>query len=139
MRAAVLILTLATPFLTAGCIIGVGPLAFSAGAGGHYRGSPPPHAPAHGYRHHHPADGMELAFDSELGAYVVIDLPLHYYRNGLYLRFDEGRWLASAHLDGPWKVYSQSELPPGLRAKHRTKIGRGNAKRSPPLPARGAP
>ena len=81
---------------------------------------------------------MELAFDSELGAYVVIELALHYYRNGLYLRFDQGRWLASAHLDGPWKVYSQSELPPGLQAKHRTKARRGNGKRSPPVPARRA-
>ncbi len=49
-----------------GCIISLGPFAVSPGAGGH-RGNPPPHAPAHGYRHYHPADGMELVFDSELG------------------------------------------------------------------------
>ena len=139
MRAAVLIATLATAFLTAGCIISLGPVAYSTGSGGHYRGTPPPQSPAHGYRHHHPADGMELVFDSELGAYVAVDLPLHYYRDGVYLRFDDGRWFASTHLDGPWNAYSASELPPGLRAKYGAKVRRGNGKRKAAVPARGAP
>ena len=81
---------------------------------------------------------MELAFDSELGAYLVVDLPLHYYRDGLYLRFEDGHWFASTHLDGPWNLHSESELPPGLRAKHGTKVRRGNGKRKAAVPVRGA-
>ena len=32
---------------------------------------PPPHAPAHGYRHKHP-DGVELVYKSNIGGYAVV-------------------------------------------------------------------
>ena len=98
----------------------------SPGAGG-TRGSPPPHAPAHGYRHHHPEDGMELRFDAELGVYVVVDLPLHYYLDGQYLRWDQDRWFGSTHLDGPWEIHPLTRLPPGLRIQH----GHGGPRKGP--------
>ena len=63
------------------------------GRGGH---GPPPHAPAHGYRrkqqqaYHHQGGDAKLAFDSDLGVYVVLDLPHHYYFDGVYLRIEDG-------------------------------------------------
>lgn len=119
MRGLAPIAAVAMAFLTTGCIVSIGPLAFGAG-GAQRRGSPPPPAPAHGYRDHHPADGTELVYDAELGVYVAPDLPHHYYRDGWYLRFDRGSWFASTHLDGPWQPRSESALPAGLRTKHRT-------------------
>ncbi len=101
---------------THACIFSLGPIAMSPGAGGKH-GAPAPHAPAHGYRHHHPADGMELRFDAELGVYTVVDLPRHYYLDGQYLRWSGGRWSASTHLDGPWKTRAAKRVPPGLQKK----------------------
>lgn len=103
-----------------------------ASHGDHGHG-PPPHAPAHGYRrkHHAPEGDVELAFDSELGVYVVIGLPSHYFWDGLYLRVEDGRWYTSARLDGGWEACSRSSLPPGLAkktAKGRGRRGRGPAK-----------
>lgn len=74
---------------------------------------PPPHAPAHGYRHHH--QGATLAFDSKLGVYVVVGYPGHYYSEGRFLRVRAGTWQVSASLGGPWNSYSPASLPPGLR------------------------
>jgi hypothetical protein len=94
---------------------------------------PPPHAPAHGHRHHH-HHGVELAFDSALGAYVVVGHPGYFYSDGFFLRLDGGLWQASVALKGPWRVRSLKSVPPGLRAKGHTKRhkhpdrGRGPAK-----------
>jgi hypothetical protein len=81
---------------------------------------PPPHAPAHGERrkHRHADDGWELVFDSNLGVYVVVDLPDYYYWDGYYLRIEDGRWQASTRVDGEWQPRSEDSLPPGLRKKH---------------------
>ena len=46
---------------------------------------PPPHAPAHGYRHKH-QHGVELVYSSELGVYVVVGFPNHYFSEGHYFR-----------------------------------------------------
>ena len=88
------------------------------------RHGPPPHAPAHGHRrkhqdayHHHGGDA-EFVFDSNLGVYVVLDLPHHYYFDGVYLRIEDGNWYASAQLDGEWRPRAGSSLPPGLLKKH---------------------
>lgn len=96
------------------CIFSVGPIAMSPGTGAKH-GTLPPHAPAHGYRHPHPADGMQLRYDAALGLYGVVDLPRHYYRNGQYLRWSDGQSFASTHLDGPWGAYAAERVPPGLR------------------------
>lgn len=85
----------------------------------HHGHGPPPHAPAHGYRHkHHGHGGVELSFDSDLGVYVVVDLPDHYFWDGYYLRIEDGRWYASTELGGRWSPRSLRSLPPGLRKKH---------------------
>jgi hypothetical protein len=83
---------------------------------------PPPHAPAHGYRHHH--QGATLTFDSQLGVYLVLDHPDHFYFDGRFLRVHRGSWQVSASLGGPWTPYPSASLPPGLRKSHPSK-GKG--------------
>ncbi len=89
---------------------------------------PPPHAPAHGYRHksHH---GVDLEFDTGLGVYVAIELPGTYFFDGLYFRWSEGVWEAASHFQGPWRVAKQKEVPPGLRkSKAKKHPGKGSGK-----------
>ncbi|MBW2269232.1 MAG: hypothetical protein JRH16_11695 [Deltaproteobacteria bacterium] len=71
---------------------------------------------------------MELSFDSELGVYVVIDVPNYYYWNGYYLRIEDGSWYASTELEGQWKLRPSDSLPPGLRKKQ---AKHGMAKKNP--------
>ena len=81
----------ATLWLLASGCTGIDSLTIGAGGHPHARGrghGPPPHAPAHGYRHKAQRHGAELEFDSGLGVYVVVGVPLHYYLDGLYLRLD---------------------------------------------------
>ncbi len=97
-----------------------------AGSGRRHRAKhgPPPHAPAHGYRHKH--QGVELVYDSGHGVYVVIDLPSHYYFKGRYYRRGEVQWEAGVNIDGPWEFVSEDAMPKGLRAK-----GKGKSKERP--------
>lgn len=83
---------------------------------------PPPHAPAHGYRHKH-QDGHELEYDSKIGAYIVVNVPDTYFGNDLYLRMSsDGTWMVSATLEGGWRVALTSEIPPKMRYhKHKKK------------------
>lgn len=83
---------------------------------GHHRHGPPPHAPAHGYRHKH-GDGSRLRFDSRLGVYVVLGHDDTWFVDDLYVRWSGGRWMASMHLDGGWTEYSADKLPKTLRGK----------------------
>jgi hypothetical protein len=76
---------------------------------------PPPHAPAHGYRHKH--GHAELHFDSGLGLYIVLGHPEHYYHQGYYYHHRERTWYLSRELRGPWYLIQDRELPPGLRKK----------------------
>jgi hypothetical protein len=87
----------------------------TVGIGSGRKNGPPPHAPAHGYRHKH--HGIEIIFDSEWGIYVVVGFPGHYYYKGHYYRFHEAHWEMGIHIDGPWKAVSVKSLPPGLRNK----------------------
>ena len=100
------------------------------GATGKQGHGPPPHAPAHGYRHKH-QDGVELVFDSGRGVYVVVDIPNHYYIDGRYYRLRADQWQVSAHFDGPWGVVAEVSLPVGLKTnssgKHKTKKHRGRS------------
>ena len=86
---------------------------------------PPPHAPAHGYRHKH--QGVELAYDSGLGVYVAVELPNHFYLKGHYYRHRETHWEIGVHVDGPWEVVAEESLPKGLRGKK----GKGKPKGRP--------
>lgn len=99
---------------------------------------PPPHAPAHGYRHKHRHQGenLEFVFDSDLGIYVVIGVPDRYYWNGYYLRIDGDQWYASVNLDSGWEPRSDDSLPPGIRKhKKRQKVKSRKSKKS--IPAKG--
>jgi hypothetical protein len=71
---------------------------------------PPPHAPAHGYRHKHKG-GVEMVYDSKLQVYVVKGKSKHYYCDGKYYRRERAGWKVSVDIDGPWRVTVESRLP----------------------------
>jgi hypothetical protein len=100
-----------------------------------HRPGPPPHAPAHGYRHtHRRSDGqrLDLVFDSGLGVYVVVGIPGRYYSDGYYLRLDGDQWYASADLDSGWERKGESDLPPGLQKKRQKAKKSGKHQKSHP-------
>ena len=100
-----------------------------------YVQGPPPHAPAHGYRHKH--QGVELVYDSGLGVYVVVELADHFYFKGHYYRHGETQWEIGVHVGGPWKVIAEKSLPKGLRGRQKGKV-KGKPKGPPPhAPAHG--
>jgi hypothetical protein len=96
------------------------------GWGGKPKSGPPPHAPAHGYRHKY--QDLDLVYDSGRGVYVVVGLASHYYCGGYFYRFQSEAWQVSANVGGPWKPARQESLPPGLRAKEKAK---GKSKEPP--------
>ena len=77
---------------------------------------PPPHAPAHGYRHKH-RDGVELIYKSNIGVYVVVGYTEHYFHKDRYYRMNNGSWEVSRHISKGWSCVSGKKLPPGLRKK----------------------
>jgi len=81
---------------------------------------PPPHAPAHGYRHKH-SDGVILVYDSGIGVYLVNGHTSVYFYEGSYYRLHSGVWETSAHIDGKWRNTSHKNLPPGLQDKQLSK------------------
>lgn len=81
---------------------------------------PPPHAPAHGYRHKH-QHGVEMVFDTGMGVYIVVGYPKHYFYNNNYYRYHDGIWKMSVHIKGPWVIITKSDLPPGLKKKGESK------------------
>jgi hypothetical protein len=92
---------------------------------------PPPHAPAHGYRHKVDHDGVDLVFDSGLGVYVVVDLVDVFWHDGRYYRCEEGIWWISPRpRDGGVEVAIR-DLPSSLRTY------KGKAKGPPPGRGRG--
>ncbi len=80
---------------------------------------PPPHAPAHGYRHHH--HGVTLVFDSALDCYVVWGQPDHYFYEGHYYRFHAGGWQSGTRPRGPWAFVAADTLSPALRHRQLTR------------------
>lgn len=93
----------------------------------HKRHGPPPHAPAHGYRHKH-QQGPELEYDNGLGVYLVVKMPGVYFYNGLYLRISGGLWNVASHFSGPWHVSSSNEVPLKLREKKGKGLGKKKKK-----------
>lgn len=83
---------------------------------------PPPHAPAHGYRHKHGHN--ELHFDTGLGLYIVINRPGYYYHHGYYYHRKGQTWYLSRESRGPWYQIQKADLPPGLRKKEQRHKGR---------------
>ncbi len=75
---------------------------------------PPPHAPAHGYRHKH--EHQTLEYDREAGAYVVVHVPDTYFFDGLYMRLSQdGRWVVSTTLHSGWRLAVGNEVPYKLK------------------------
>jgi len=80
---------------------------------------PPPHAPAHGYRHRHPHyPDVELVFDSSLGLYVAVDLDGVFFHHDHFYREIDGVWHWSRRPTREWVVVKAAKLPPGLAKKH---------------------
>ncbi len=131
-----LIIAIAALFFMSGCqTTGVsvkGPGASSSPPKQYQKKGPPPHAPAHGYRHKH-HHGHDMEFDSQLGAYVVLNIPETWFGNDLYIRMStDGRWMVSTTLEGGWRVALGNEVPPKL-VQHKYKYkgkskGKGKAK-----------
>jgi hypothetical protein len=88
---------------------------------------PPPHAPAHGYRHKHP-DGVVLVYDAGLGLYVVNGHADVYFCEGTYYRAHHGAWESTKHFHGNWKKASSKSLPAGLQNKQVAKGGKEKKK-----------
>jgi hypothetical protein len=78
---------------------------------------PPPHAPAHGYRHRHQRDGVELVFDAGRGVYVVVGLPACYFLDGVYYRRISKKWEKATGIEGDWKPVGRDRIPAGLRSE----------------------
>ncbi len=97
--------------LLSGCVVAHRPPEHES-----YKHGPPPHAPAHGYRHHQ--HGVDLVFDSGIGVYVIIGHPGIYFYNGLYLNFGPtGHWRAAKHYKGPWHAKDIRHTPLRFRNK----------------------
>jgi len=77
----------------------------------------PPHAPAHGYRHHH--NDYDLEYDTDFGAYVVLGYDGIYFSNNLYLRFYDGYWQTASRLHGTWHHAEHRHIPDRLRGHRR--------------------
>ncbi len=81
----------------------------------YHKQGPPPHAPAHGYRHKH-HDGHDLEYDSDIDVYIVVRVPDTYYSDDLYIRMSsDGRWIVSSHLDGGWHLADRDDVPYKLK------------------------
>jgi hypothetical protein len=91
------------------------------------RQGPPPHAPAHGYRHKHP-DGVELVFQTGIGVYVVTGYTDIYFYEGHFYRVRKNKCEMSVHIGGPWRKAQVEALPREFRAqtsKHENAKGKG--------------
>ena len=89
------------------------------------RNAPPPHAPAHGYRHKH--NNQNLIYDSGVGVYVVVGLTDYFFSDGLYFRYHSGNWEVSANLDNGWSLAEQRVVPQKLwQSKSKNHGHKGN-------------
>jgi hypothetical protein len=89
---------------------------------------PPPHAPAHGYRHKQ-ANGAVLVYESKLGLYVVSGRNNYYYNNKSYYRSTSSGWQVAVKLDGPWKSVSTKKIPRGLQKNPGKNKGKNKGKK----------
>jgi hypothetical protein len=81
---------------------------------------PPPHAPAHGYRHKH--GGADLLYDKDLGVYVVLGHKTTYHDGRRFYRRRGNIWQVCTKLgQGTWVSVSTADVPHGLRLHYRHK------------------
>jgi hypothetical protein len=111
MRSSLAALLLGTLLLTIPACVVVDP----GGPPSRSHGGPPPHAPAHGYRHKH--HGHDLVFDTELGVYVVVGLRDVWFLDGSYFRLSGENWEIGLDVGGPWQVAAVGAVPGRLREK----------------------
>jgi hypothetical protein len=90
----------------------------------HHAAGPPPHAPAHGYRHHQVHDDVDLVWDAHLGVYAVVGFPSVYFWDGHYYRYHDD-WQRGAGPRGRWEPY-RGHVPPGLAKKHNDERKKSN-------------
>ena len=127
----VLIITICLFFLSGCNTLGV--VGIQGPGSGHsnktyHKSGPPPHAPAHGYRHKH-QNRHELEYDSKAGAYIVLNVPETYFGNNLYIRLSTyGDWMVSTTLEGGWRVAVGNEVPYRLREYKGKKKWKGHKK-----------
>jgi len=91
---------------------------------------PPPHAPAHGYRHQQ-FHGYDLVYDQGIGVYVVADLDHQYFLDGLFFKWSDGNWFVRVSPDDEWKPRPPGTIPPGLAKKYRNLQAPAKPKRRP--------
>lgn len=61
----------------------------------------------------------EFLMPPSLGFYVAVDVPHDIVLIGsTYYLYQDDRWYAGRHYDGPWRHVERRQLPPGLR-KHK--------------------
>jgi hypothetical protein len=127
MKKLLLFAVMLTPFWISGCVH------HHYHDPGYSRGGPPPHAPAHGYRHKQ--SNHDLVFDSGLGVYVVLGRPDYYFWDNRYYRYHDGHWQFSADVDGRWyrddgyvprKLYHSKQRANGPQGKKGKGNGQGN-------------
>ena len=81
------------------------------------KAGPPPHAPAHGYRHKHHG-GVDLVYDTEIGVYLVMGHDHCYFHKDRFYRRTNGSWQVSIELGGKWSTIPDKKVPPGLEKKY---------------------
>lgn len=95
----------------------------------HDHHGPPPHAPAHGYRHKHRHQGhdYELVYDAGAGCYAVAGYRDSFYNDGFYFRFGSDGWMVSATFgdDARWERCTDNRVPGGLKSKYAGKSNGG--------------
>ena len=78
---------------------------------------PPPHAPAHGYRHKH-REGVDLVYNAEVGAYSVVGHDHCYFHEESFYRLTNGSWEVSVEISGKWRTIPNKKVPLGLQKKY---------------------
>ena len=101
--------------------------AYPGYADGPYSYGPPPYAPAPGYRTSYPAHNMR--YDGQLGVYVLLDLPDHYYFNNVYYKYSRNNWFYRYQDRDKWRSFDGRKLPPGLARKYQDYDRRDNNRR----------
>jgi len=70
---------------------------------------PPPHAPAHGYRHKR--GNLVLVYDAHYDVYIVDGHAGYYYCRDRYYRVRGNTWQVSFDFGGPWRAVPSTYLP----------------------------
>jgi hypothetical protein len=86
------------------------------------KAGPPPHAPAHGYRHKH--RGVVLVYEASLDVYRVEGRSGIYFYGSYFYRSSDGHWEASVNVGGPWRIVPDYRIPGKLLDHHYAKAGK---------------